>query len=49
MLFRSFLKIDYLALVDATTLEPLETPSDDARLIAAAMIGMTRLIDNIAV
>ena len=44
-----FLKIDYLALVDAATLEPLEQPKDDMRLIAAAVIGTTRLIDNVAV
>jgi pantoate--beta-alanine ligase len=44
-----FLKIDYLALVDAATLEPLETPGGEMRLIAAAVIGTTRLIDNLAV
>jgi pantoate--beta-alanine ligase len=44
-----FLKIDYLALVDAATLEPIETAEGEMRLIAAALIGATRLIDNIAV
>ena len=44
-----FLKIDYLALVDATTLEPLSEPAGEMRLIAAAVIGSTRLIDNLAV
>ena len=44
-----FLEIDYFALVDAATLEPLETPKGEMRLIAAAMIGTTRLIDNMAV
>ena len=44
-----FLKIDYLALVDAVTLEPLDRPSGTMRLIAAATIGTTRLIDNLAV
>ena len=44
-----FLKIDYLALVDAATLEPLDQPRGEMRLIAAATIGTTRLIDNIAV
>jgi pantoate--beta-alanine ligase len=44
-----FLKVDYLALVDAATLEPLEAAQGEMRLIAAAMIGPTRLIDNIAV
>ncbi|HXG81454.1 MAG TPA: pantoate--beta-alanine ligase [Sphingomicrobium sp.] len=42
-------KIDYLALVDAATLEPLDAPSGEMRLIAAAVIGTTRLIDNIPV
>lgn len=44
-----FLRIDYLALVDAATLEPLHEPAGDMRLIAAAVIGTTRLIDNIAI
>jgi pantoate--beta-alanine ligase len=44
-----FLKVDYLALVDAETLEPLEQPAGEMRVIAAATIGTTRLIDNIAV
>ena len=44
-----FSRIDYLALVDAATLEPLDAPEGGMRLIAAAAIGSTRLIDNIAV
>ncbi|HET9813882.1 MAG TPA: pantoate--beta-alanine ligase, partial [Sphingomicrobium sp.] len=44
-----FLTIDYVALVDAGTLEPLVRPSGEMRLIAAAVIGSTRIIDNIAV
>jgi pantoate--beta-alanine ligase len=44
-----FLRIDYFALVDADTLEPLEAPSGIMRLIAAATIGTTRLIDNLPV
>jgi pantoate--beta-alanine ligase len=44
-----FLKIDYVALVDAATLEPLNEPAGEMRLIAAATIGGTRLIDNVAV
>jgi pantoate--beta-alanine ligase len=43
-----FLRIDYLALVDAATLEPLDQPTGEMRLIAAAVIGTTRLIDNLA-
>ena len=41
--------VDYLALVDAATLEPLDYASGDMRLIAAATIGETRLIDNVRV
>ena len=37
-----FLKIDYFALVDAATLEPLDEPVGEMRLIAAATIGTTR-------
>ena len=44
-----FLRIDYFALVDAGTLEPLDTPRNPMRLIAAATIGRTRLIDNVPV
>jgi pantoate--beta-alanine ligase len=43
-----FSRIDYFALVDAATLEPLEAPAGEMRLIAAAVIGPTRLIDNLA-
>ena len=44
-----FAKVDYLALVDAATLEPLDHAQGEMRLIAAATIGSTRLIDNIRV
>ena len=44
-----FSKVDYLALVDAATLEPLDAPQGEMRLIAAAVIGSTRLIDNLMV
>ncbi len=44
-----FLKIDYLALVDSATLEPLDEPHGEMRLIAAATVGGTRLIDNVRV
>jgi len=44
-----FSRVDYFALVDAATLEPLDRPQGEMRLIAAAMIGMTRLIDNVMV
>jgi pantoate--beta-alanine ligase len=44
-----FSRIDYVALVNAMTLEPLDLSGGPMRLIAAAAIGRTRLIDNIAV
>ena len=44
-----FSRIDYFALVDAITLEPLEASGGSMRLITAAVIGTTRLIDNIPV
>ena len=44
-----FLRIDYLALVDASTLEPLDAPAGEMRLLVAAVIGTTRLIDNLAI
>jgi pantoate--beta-alanine ligase len=44
-----FGRIDYVALVDSATLEPLDAPAGEMRLIAAATIGSTRLIDNIRV
>ncbi len=42
-----FESIDYVALVDAATLEPLDVATGEMRLIAAARIGTTRLIDNV--
>jgi pantoate--beta-alanine ligase len=44
-----FSRVDYFSLVDAATLAPLDAPAGKMRLIAAAAIGTTRLIDNIAV
>jgi pantoate--beta-alanine ligase len=41
--------IDYVALRDAETLAPLAEPDRPARLLAAARIGRTRLIDNLPV
>jgi pantoate--beta-alanine ligase len=43
-----FSNVDYLALVDAGTLEPVDGANRNCRLIAAATIGSTRLIDNLA-
>ena len=42
-----FAGVDYLALVDGESLKPIAEPREGARLIAAAVIGTTRLIDNI--
>jgi pantoate--beta-alanine ligase len=44
-----FSRIDYVALVDAATLEPLDVAAGEMRLIAAAVLGTTRLIDNVSV
>jgi pantoate--beta-alanine ligase len=44
-----FSRIDYIELVDSSTLEPVDEPKGEMRLIAAAIIGTTRLIDNLAV
>ena len=41
-----FAKVDYFALVDSDTLEPVDQAAPNLRLIAAATIGGTRLIDN---
>jgi pantoate--beta-alanine ligase len=44
-----FSRIDYFALVDASDLEPVEAKRGTMRLLAAGVIGTTRLIDNVAV
>ncbi len=41
--------VDYVALVDAETLTPDPAPDRPRRLLAAARMGATRLIDNVAV
>ncbi|MHC5653110.1 pantoate--beta-alanine ligase [Stappia sp.] len=41
--------VDYLELRAAETLAPLDADSRDARLLVAARLGSTRLIDNMAV
>jgi pantoate--beta-alanine ligase len=38
--------VDYFALVDGVTLEPLEYVQEGGRMIAAAYLNATRLIDN---
>ena len=42
-----FSVVDYFALVDEATLEPVNEASEGTRLIAAATIAGTRLIDNL--
>jgi pantoate--beta-alanine ligase len=41
-------RVDYVALVDAYSLEPMTQLDREGRLLAAAKIGKTRLIDNLA-
>jgi pantoate--beta-alanine ligase len=42
--------VEYLELRDAETLSPLgDTKSRPARLLAAAQLGRTRLIDNVSI
>jgi len=41
--------VDYVCVRDAETLEPWPGPSRPGRVLAAARLGTTRLIDNIAV
>ena len=40
--------VDYIALCDGETLEPLSDAREGARLLAAVQLGSTRLIDNLA-
>lgn len=44
-----FGKVDYVALVDAKSLQPMENAAGEMRLIAAVFLGKVRLIDNIRV
>lgn len=43
------IRIDYIEVVDAESLEPIEVLERPARIVAAVRIGQTRLIDNMAV
>jgi pantoate--beta-alanine ligase len=42
-------RLDYLALVDPATLEPLDRSHEEALLAVAAYVGSTRLIDNVTI
>jgi pantoate--beta-alanine ligase len=48
-LARAGFKVDYLAARNAETLAELREPSDPVRLLAAAWLADTRLIDNVGV
>lgn len=49
ILVAGFAAVDYLELRDAHTLAPLAAHQSPARLLAAARLGKTRLLDNIEV
>jgi pantoate--beta-alanine ligase len=50
LLGAGFASVDYAVVADAETLEPLmELEDRPARLLVAARIGKTRLIDNMGV
>jgi pantoate--beta-alanine ligase len=49
LLDAGFTKVDYVAVRDAATLAPVGSGGGAARVLAAAWIGRTRLIDNVAV
>jgi pantoate--beta-alanine ligase len=49
LLRAGFTKLDYLEVVDAATLKPVERADAPARVAAAAWLGKTRLIDNVPV
>jgi pantoate--beta-alanine ligase len=44
-----FAKVDYVAIRDAETLAAIDTLARPARVLAAAHLGRTRLIDNMPV
>lgn len=49
LLQSGFAAVDYVTVRDAETLAPLSTLDRPARVLAAATVGSTRLIDNMAV
>jgi pantoate--beta-alanine ligase len=49
LLAAGFDKVEYLDVVDADTLAPVERVAGPARIAVAARLGRTRLIDNVAV
>ncbi|HEY4136140.1 MAG TPA: pantoate--beta-alanine ligase [Alphaproteobacteria bacterium] len=49
ILAAGFNEVDYVELRDAESLTPVTRPTRPARLLAAARLGATRLLDNVAV
>jgi pantoate--beta-alanine ligase len=49
LLAAGFDKVEYLTVVDAESLTPLDRVAGPARVIAATRLGRTRLIDNVGV
>jgi pantoate--beta-alanine ligase len=49
LLEAGFAKVDYIEVRDAETLRPVMFPKDNARILGAAWLGKTRLIDNLSV
>ena len=49
LLAAGFRSVDYVEIVDAATLKPLDRVTGPARIAAAVRLGSTRLIDNRAV
>lgn len=49
LLAAGFARVDYVAVRDAETLEPWPGPGRPGRVLAAAWLGRTRLIDNVEV
>jgi pantoate--beta-alanine ligase len=47
LLEAGFAKVDYLGVRDAVTLEPWSDPRRSGRVLAAAWLGGTRMIDNV--
>lgn len=49
LLAGGFLKVDYVEVRNAETFAPVESAGEPARVLAAALLGRARLIDNVAV
>ena len=49
LLNAGFTKVDYISVCDPASLEELENVTGQARILGAAWLGKTRLIDNIAI